>query len=245
MKFTLCLFMLLCSSTIFAQKEKVVQEERAVKAFNKIHVSSALPVDVCYASEHRVEVFAVDDERLKEIRVQVLGDCLYLSVKEPKNKKSNWLYIEGKNNDNSRRNRDKVKIYLPELIHVTQDGASSVSLLGNWQMDALEWRMSGASRAVGTIQVKKLSVDLSGASRVIFQGTAHHLVMGLTGASTGNLLNVLSKNASVHCSGASTAKVYADEQLNASCTGASSVRYSGKCAVEMECTGASSVKRIN
>ena len=135
MKFVVCLLFMLSVSTAYGQKEKLFREERNVASFNKIHVSAALPVEVSYSQELKVEVYAVDSSRAKEIVTRVVDGCLYLSTKEPLRKKTNWLYMEGREYENQRKTKDKIKLYIPVLVEVTQGEASSVSLLGNWRMD--------------------------------------------------------------------------------------------------------------
>ena len=103
--------------------------------------------------------------------------------------------------------------------------------------------VAGASKIWVDIDAKYIEVEVAGASELTLLGSAKDLEADLVGASELNAFNLEAEDVDIDVVGASSAKVYASEELRASATGASKIRYRGDARVSSTSAGLSSVKK--
>ena len=88
-----------------------------------------------------------------------------------------------------------------------------------------------------------LNLEISGASTATLTGSAKQLSVRASGASRTNLTDLVTADAVLDVSGASSASLNVTGKLDASASGASSVRYTGKPTLGRQNTsGASSIR---
>ena len=88
-----------------------------------------------------------------------------------------------------------------------------------------------------------MQAEISGASELTLIGDGEDLEAELSGASELDAFNFNADDADIKVSGASTAKVYVKNELEADASGASKIRYRGDARVSSDSKGLSSVKR--
>ena len=131
---------------------------------------------------------------------------------------------------------------MPSLEYLKATGASEGEIR-NFSEQEMSIDLEGASELWADIDVSYLEVDLTGASEVILVGDGEDLKARLNGASKIDSFNFDLDDADISVSGASTAKVYVNKELEADASGASRVRYRGDARVSENSNGMSSVRK--
>ena len=207
----------------------VISENRTASGFNSIEVSGAIDVYVKQDSTTSVKVEA-DDNILQYIVVQTEGSTLE-------------IYTEG---HIRLRPSNKIKVYVSNLQYkdIQVSGASSVRSENEiTSTDMLDVSLSGASEGRIEVNAPKVSVNLSGASNANIKGKTKDFEGGASGASEIRGFDLLTENADVDASGASSIEIYASVKIGGQASGASSVNYKGNAQVNVEKSGASSVNK--
>ncbi|MEM0940609.1 MAG: PspC domain-containing protein [Bacteroidota bacterium] len=173
-----------------------------------------------------------DEDYLKEVSINQEGNELEIKYKK------DWEWWK------NRKPRDRIKVFItmPVLEHLDISGACE-GKVWNFNNSDISFDIMGASEVWADISPNYLGADLNGASKLILVGTASELEVDLNGASKLDAFNFRVENVDVKASGASAAKVYAENELVANASGASTIRYRGSASVNSESYGLSSVKR--
>lgn len=117
-----------------------------------------------------------------------------------------------------------VKISMPDIIGLQISGASSANV-SNVKPDLIELKASGASKIKIDGEAIRLTADASGASKIDAE-------------------NLKAEDAFIDASGASSAIVFATEELNADASGASKITYVGEPKrIKQDASGASSINK--
>jgi hypothetical protein len=94
------------------------------------------------------------------------------------------------------------------------------------------------------ISLQNLSVNLSGAGSLTASGTVENLGLDISGFGSFNGEQLHGQAANVDLSGAGTATVWVDEQLEAEISGAGTVNYYGSANVRQRIYGLGSVTHL-
>jgi hypothetical protein len=140
----------------------------------------------------------------------------------------------------------KIKVYVsnPEYKDLRVSGASSIHSENEiTSPDAFRVDLSGASEGTLEVNAPKVSVDLTGASNAHIKGKTKDFEGGASGASEIRGFDLLTENADVNASGASSIEIYASVKITGEASGASSVNYKGNAQTSVEKSGASSVNK--
>jgi len=207
----------------------IISENRTASGFNSIDVSGAIDVYIKQDSTTSVKVEA-DDNILEYIEVHTEGSTLQ-------------IYTEG----NIRlKPSNKIKIYVtnPEYKDLQVSGASSIRSENEiTSPDVLHVDLSGASEGRLELNAPKVSVNLTGASNANIRGKTKDFEGSASGASEIRGFDLLTENADVDASGASSIEVFASVKIAGQASGASSVNYKGNAQANVEKSGASSVNK--
>lgn len=131
------------------------------------------------------------------------------------------IYSEGKISPTAKLN---VKISMPAIEGLDVSGASDAKIM-NVKADSLELKASGASEIIINGEAKELKAEASGASEI-------------------NAENLRTEDANVDASGASSATVSANNELNVNASGASKISYTGEPKnLKQNSFGASSINK--
>jgi hypothetical protein len=199
-------------------------ESREVGGFSEIEVGNAIQLDVVVGEPAEVTVSA-DDNILPLVKTVLAGDRLKIYVDESF---STDLGVQ-------------VKITTPELKALEGSGASRITA-GRITGDAFSLGLSGASTCDLASDAEALEVTLSGASRSSLVGVTQQLTIECSGASHVDATKLTADKVHAEVSGASSARVFANQELAATASGASNVRYAGNPAkVAQDVSGASTV----
>jgi hypothetical protein len=138
-----------------------------------------------------------------------------------------------------------VHISNKEVNSVMCSGACTFKTTNKIKGESISFESAGASNIKAEVEEKKVSATAAGASNITLSGTSDELKASCVGASTIKAYDLIAKTADVQSAGASTAKIYASEKVNAVASGASSVKIKGEAKdISAESTSASSITRI-
>lgn len=178
------------------------------------------------------------------------SDTLSLSVKA---KNSEIDYVETKVEEGSLVISNKGKFSEPVYVYVKHhqldqlqlSGATSFNSTRQILADTIRLSASGSSNINAVFKSVKIKSIQSGASVLNLSGTTDAFFAELSGASSLKAYNLISKNADILATGASTSKIYVTDKLNANASGASNIKVKGDVKeISAEASPASSITRI-
>jgi len=123
-----------------------------------------------------------------------------------------------------------IKVVVPSdsINSIIAKGACNIKSKSQLVVSEFTLELLGASEADLNVKVAGLfKLDLKGASKVDLKGTSDALKISGLGASEVNAIDLIAKRAEVYVSGASHARLYATESLNAEAYGASEIDCKG------------------
>ncbi|GAB3552563.1 head GIN domain-containing protein [Spirosoma fluminis] len=218
-------FLASCKEDIGPYEE--VTRTYSLADFNKLAMGSGFQVDVRFGNIYQVEV--------RGNRTDV--DDLDVNVR------SSTLNAQYRNYNRKQRYKTVFTVTMPTVRAVDFSGAVKSTIVGFTNLNELDVKLSGASKAAVSVNAARVSHDLSGASQLIITGNGTRLSGGLSGASTLDAYEFPVNQAELDVSGASNARVQVTDALNVKASGASKVRYRGSARVNSEVSGASTVSR--
>ena len=217
------LFVLLSLLTIGfsnAKAQDIVYDEnvesRTVGDFSAIEVSGTISLYLSQGNEAGVAISAGEQKNNGKIKTEVKNGVLKISVDGGLWNGMGWT------------NR-KLKAYVSfkSLTSLNVSGASFAISNGPIDVDALKIGVSGASEIKAILNVKELNVDLSGASVAKLSGTANHATIDASGATKINAYELAVNSCKASASGASSIRITANKEINASASGGANIYYKG------------------
>jgi len=142
------------------------------------------------------------------------------------------------------RQRREINIYItmPSLSSV-QLGSASKGYISGFDEEFMDISLNGAAFADLEINVNSIKAKVEGASKLEIDGTGNRFDVEVHGASTLNAFHFEVNDTELESHNASTARVYASDQLIIRSHGASNVIYKGNADVDIEKGGGSSVRK--
>ena len=192
--------------------------------FDRLEMGSALIIHVDQGDFFTIHAKG-DSRNLNDLEVFKDGNTLVIRFDEQAN----------------RSHETHITITMPVLRSANFSGASNSKISGFTLDDSFGLYLSGASICQLSSEFKELDVVLSGASILTATGTGLALKVELSGASVLDAFNYDVDEVEIEASGASQAKVYANNLLNADASGASVISYRGDPSVYSNTSGGSSV----
>ncbi len=215
-------FLLLGNLVLKAQSTQV----RDIKPFTKLEVSGAANVQFTQSDSTSIKVVANQSE-INNVYTQVENGVLIIKGKGSF-KNGYEIYVTGKH-----------------LNQITTNGASKVTVTNILEADTLSIDATGASDVIASVKTKVTDITVSGASGVILDGSTETLQGTVSGASALKAYKLISNVTNITASGASNAKIYATQKINANATGASSIKFKGDPKeVSAEASSSSSIAKV-
>jgi hypothetical protein len=216
--------------------------------FNEIEISNAFEFEITQSDNYSIAISAYESI-IPYLNIYKTGNALKIKLRSG--------YFTN--------HEPLVRITMPQLVSLEVSGASrgtaegfssgnnmniEVSGASSLETDfsAADTRIevSGASKLNGTLIIENLVMMISGASRCELQGDTDYCSAEVSGASHLDALKLEMEDVDITVSGASTAVVYAENELSINVSGASKVEYAGNPDIKhMDISGASKVEKIN
>lgn len=209
----------------------VITQVRDHSNFSGVDVSSAIHLYVKQDSSFSVKVET--DENLQQ----------YIIIDE----ENGILHIRQADNTNlDATGKIKVHVSAPLFRELEASGACHITSENTLSApDAINVHVSGASDAKLDMKAPKVSADMSGASDITLRGETRELSIEGSGASHARCFDLMTENADIDISGASSADVFASVKLEADASGASHIKYKGNPTVNSKTSGAGSIKKAD
>lgn len=232
-----CFLAIICSSCHYIGGKRIhgngnnVAQSRNTGKFNSLDVSGAIDVHVRQDSTQSVKVET--DENLQQ----------YIDVYE-----SNGVLVVSPKDNYNLDPTHKIKVFVaaPSFRVIDVSGASTITSENRLiSGESLDIDLSGASEAKMDLKAPRISAEATGASTITLTGETKDLNLVGSGASGVKCLSLMTENATVDVSGASSAEVFASVKLDAQASGASEVKYKGSPSVIKDVSGASSINKID
>ncbi|MEO6611899.1 MAG: head GIN domain-containing protein [Chitinophagaceae bacterium] len=209
----------------------IVTETRKTGNFTSVDVGGSIDV---YLKQDSVSSVKIEtDENLME----------YIIIRTDGNK----LVIEPEDHHNLSGTKG-VKVYVSSALfeRLEASGASSFNSQGILAPSTIiNIELTGASNAILELNTPEINADMTGASSIRLKGQTKNLTIEGTGASHAKCFDLMTENARVALTGASSAEVFASVSIRASASGASHVRYKGNASVNQSKSGAGSVDKAD
>jgi hypothetical protein len=208
----------------------VTKESRSVSGFSGVDVSGGIDVFVRQDSTESVKVEI--DANLQE----------YIITKV----ENGVLEIHQVNNT-SLNTTGKIKVYVSGKNFKSFEASGACDIRGENKIvgtDEISLHATGASKIELDLKAPKISGDITGASDLRLTGETKDVFLQASGASNAKCFELLTENADVDLSGASSADVFASVSIKGEASGASNVNYKGSASsVVVKTSGAGSVNK--
>jgi hypothetical protein len=189
----------------------IVTQEFDFSDFDEVEIDYAFEGTITQGDAYSV-VVRVDDNLVDRLRVEQNGNRVSIGLE------STGLIT---------RATMEYEITMPNLNHLSVDGAGNAHFIGFNSAEAFTGAASGAARIEGDLSAGDLVLEASGASTISLAGTAGDVNAEASGASTIDLEELTAANVDAIASGASTVTANTGGTLNAEASGASNVYYLG------------------
>lgn len=230
----LFLFFGFCSCAQDFEKNQI-EKKQLIKAVSAINISSSFELYISQGTEESVTVSASTQEFVDNIVIKVENGELVIRYDK---RNSFW---KGWNTD---RLKLKAFVSIKSLEKLTASGASEIYFEEGISGDNLSITLSGASSLKGKLIAKKLNANISGTSGMALQGVVSNLIVDASGASDFKGYNLVTDYCNTKTSGASSANINVNKELNATASGASSINYKGSGLIrDIRTSGASTISR--
>ncbi|MBN9350163.1 MAG: DUF2807 domain-containing protein [Chitinophagaceae bacterium] len=197
-----------CSKEKIAGSGNVISETRNAQNFYSVSASGSANVIITYGNAYSVSVKGFENI-LPKLQTYVENGVLIIKYTDN----------TSISNDNS-----EVDITMPSLVGVSNQGASQISITGNF------------------IGMDNLTVSNSGPGNIVFSnGSTTNLALNLSGSGDVLLFGLSSQNAIVKNSGGGNAEVSVSKSLKVTISGSGNVFYKGNPAVDSSGTGTGQV----
>ncbi len=218
------------SNNVIRGDGNIMEESFDVSAFNSIDLKGMFNVILTKSDVEKV-IFEADSNIHECITVEVKGNTLMVYT----DRKS--IY---------KPNKMDLYIYYVDIADITSGGASKITSTNSMIADKLELDLSGATSMELELEVNELITNASGASDLVFYGNANTHEIILSGAGSLKAESFYTKTTTINLSGAGSAYLHADENLDASISGVGSVHYAGNPVnTKFSKSGLGSIKSIN
>ena len=226
-KFSIVLFITVCSSSIYAQNS---EEARNISNFKGIRISSGIDLYVKQGSVESVRIVG-DKDKLEKVRTDKEGDILRIYVENSKG----WFNFDWNN-----KKVTKAYVTVKNLNSLSATGGSDIFSEGKLDLIKLDVRATGGSDIKLDLDTDELTCETTGGSDVTLSGTATVFKASATGGSDLKARNLRTNFCSISSTGGSDAHVWAEKEISISATGGSDIFHRGNARVVQSSTSGGS-----
>ncbi|TVQ92653.1 MAG: hypothetical protein EA393_03130 [Bacteroidetes bacterium] len=213
--------MLYLSTSLFAQK---ITEVRPVEEFSAIDAGSIFKIEYTQGEDYFLEIEA-EERFLENVETSVKNGVLKLEFK-----------------GSARNVTIDARIISPELERILLSSSATIRSTNEIQSSSLLVALSGSTTAHLQVNTPSLESRISGASNLTIRGLAEHHDATVSGASQLRASELSTQTTIVKTSGASNARVNAEEYLDANASGTSKISFSQEPAsIQIKTSGMASV----
>lgn len=175
--------------------------------FSGINASAVVKVEYTQGDAWSVEIES-EESTFGNIEARVKNGVLELSLK-----------------GNTRNPRVIARVVSPELTSIKASGAATFTSLNQINTPSLDVNFSGATSGTLIVNTDDLGSNVSGASNLTLSGRATNHRLTVSGAAQARAGELETQTTIARVSGASQARVWADELLDANASGSSRISF--------------------
>ncbi|MEO9891118.1 head GIN domain-containing protein [Aurantibacter sp.] len=221
-----------CDHDIIRASGEVTSLSYSVPEYSKIKVSNAFNTYVTFSdTEESIRIEANENVHDRVI-VQRDGNSLVIRLKNITNVKGNATL--------------NAYITTKHINEFDMNGASSLFLENQWNIENGSVELSGAADFIGEIVANQLELDLRGASAANIYGQIGSLHADLSGSSDIRDYDLSVDNLNLDMTGASEAYLSVNKTIDIEASGASELNFKGNATIaRKKLSGASEIKNKN
>lgn len=193
-------------------------ENRSVRNFDAIKVSSGIDLYISMGNSESVRVVA-DEDIIEDVKTEVRGETLHIYMKD-----NNWL--SSIFNWGRSQNR-KVYVTARELKSIDASSGSDVESENTLKGETLEVEASSGSDVRLEVVYKEVSLSSSSGSDARLRGKTRYLKARASSGSDINARDLEAQICNVSVSSGSDATVTATDEIKANASSGADVRYYG------------------
>ena len=200
--------------------------DRPMGSFSKIQVTGSVKVLYTNSDTLRLRVTG-DKEDRESVETRIENETLYI---QSKGKREEQVLVMVNNN---------------KLNDVMCSGSADLKIINQLKEDSISFNVSGASSVNAKLSARSVYIIQSGACDLTLSGNSDNMTAEISGASALKAYHLITKNANVITTGASTSKIYVSNKLTANASGASTIKIKGEVKdLSVEASSSSSIMRI-
>ncbi|HRZ76350.1 MAG TPA: DUF2807 domain-containing protein [Bacteroidales bacterium] len=188
----------------------VIAQERQLPLFTTVVVEGTVEIVLSQGPQQKV-VVETEAEFQEAVRTTVKDEVLTISAAKMRG-----------------ASKLDVRVTAERLKGLVASGATEVNGEGPIRSERLRIEGSGASDIDLVLEVTQLELELSGASTLELEGTAGAMTASVSGAADLKAGDLVSPQATIKTSGASSAYVNITEEVNADMSGVSDIKFKGE-----------------
>jgi len=201
------------SSSLFAQNNSAISEQRDLRNFAAISLN--IPAEVTLKQGDYAFSVSASADVLEKLKTEV---------------KNNELVIKFENSSHMETKEPiRIEITLPSITALEVNGSGEFISSGSFNSDNLNLEINGSGKiSLSSLTTKKLAAEINGSGRIAdLNGTANEVKMQVNGSGEISTINFLGKNVECAVTGSGHISVGAGESLDAKVTGSGDIHYAG------------------
>lgn len=218
-----------CNLNCITASGKSVAESRNTDPFTKVEMGGGMQVFLKQGNESTVNIEA-DQNIMPLIKTEVRDHTLHIST------------------GNNVCNSGTIKVYItsPVISAVDASGAVEIANAGILKSDKFNLDLSGACKALLSIDAGEIETESSGASVITLKGKAKSHRIDMSGAVELDAESLVVEKYDIETSGACKLKIHVTDELRSSSSGASEISYHGQPKViNSDNSGASKLHKLD
>jgi len=211
----LALTFLLVFSSVIVNADSTEKQNRSVRDFSEISVSSGIDLYLTMGDEEKVTIVA-DDEIIDDIITEVRGDQLKIYLKE-RPFRFRWKWNQER----------KAYVTVKTIKEIKASAGSDVASENVIKGESLEVHASSGSDVRMEVNVNKLVLKASSGSDANLSGLAKYFDADASSGSDIRASDLKTKICRVEVSSGSDASVYATDEIEAHASSGGDIKYYG------------------
>jgi len=204
----------------------IIKQKRDIPSFTGVEAGGAFEVEIKKGAVTGVIVES-DDNIMPYIKTKVVEGVLEISHKDLLSINSGHF---------------KVYITTPTLNLIKASGASNFKTIDELDnIDKIYIETSGAAKISAIVNAPNIKIKASGASTIEIKGKTKKFTAGASGSASVKCASLLSENADLSASGASTIRAHASVSMVAKASGAANIYHIGTNNIKEKVSGAASI----
>lgn len=201
----------ICTATLLLFSTSMYAQTQSLKDFDGIQVSGNLDVTLVNSNNNSLDVEMVKGDS-DNLVTEVQGNTLVLKVK------SNWFGSKTKAN---------ITVYHDGVSSMDVSAGAYVHTSDTMSGDKMSVEVSSGAKCNASVDVATLTIEISSGASSTIKGSSNKQTVEVSSGASYNGQMLESDDTSVDVSSGASAKVWANEKINAEASSGGSIQYKG------------------